>query len=458
MLASRRLSLYDKAMADGGMTQMSGTPAIISAGLYFNELPSDSAIEALVKEQILSFDSLSGQPIGGRWEKVGFDASKHILHHELDNEQGLIDFTQATMSAPLANREKGPWWEIHVCQTRDPSSRSMLFFRVEHACADGMAILQVLSRVATTVEGEPLPPAVFNRPKAKPVSWWSWLCSGIASIFKYLNLPLGPFDSTCAFKPSRPCQLLKFGHRQLVVVPPHSLNTIKRTKWAIGNGTTVNDVCYAAFAGAIRRYCEQQPEAVALSANASLRALVPVAFPRSMDTPLTNDWCFVSTPLPVTEPSALQRVSVTNQLFSALKASPEVIISKLAIMLNATMPPCLFGLAGQNTFSRHSVVFSNVPGPSQPIAIGGKEVVGLLPAFPNLIPQVLCVSYHGKMWMTLTVDPEAVKEPTLLSTLYLDELRQLAIANGVDPDDGSEFKEPPKKDDAMAKRDPRELV
>ena len=177
-----------------------------------------------------------------------------------------------------------------------------------------------------------------------------------------------------------------------------------------------------------------------------------------MDTPLTNDWCFVSTPLPVTEPSALQRVSVTNQLFSALKASPEVIISKLAIMLNATMPPCLFGLAGQNTFSRHSVVFSNVPGPSQPIAIGGKEVVGLLPAFPNLIPQVLCVSYHGKMWMTLTVDPEAVKEPTLLSTLYLDELRQLAIANGVDPDDGSEFKEPPKRDDAMAKRDPRELV
>ena len=69
-------------------------------------------------------------------------------------------------------------------------------------------------------------------------------------------------------------------------------------------------------------------------------------------------------------------------------------------------------------------------GPAQPIAIGGEPVVGLLPVFPNLIPQVLCVSYRSLMWMSLTVDPDAVKEPERLAALYLAELRALAQQHG----------------------------
>ena len=42
------------------------------------------------------------------------------------------------------------------------------------------------------------------------------------------------------------------------------------------------------------------------------------------------------------------------------------------------------------------------------------------------------------MWMTLTVDPALVREPQLLSRLYLDELRTLATQNAVDPDDTSD--------------------
>ena len=77
-------------------------------------------------------------------------------------------------------------------------------------------------------------------------------------------------------------------------------------------------------------------------------------------------------------------------------------------------------------------------GQAQPIAIGGEEVLGILPVFPNLIPQVLCVSYADKMYMTLTADRDAIKQPEKLAECYLDELKTLAATHGVDPRDESE--------------------
>lgn len=340
---------------------------------------------------------------------------------------------------------------MHLCNTTDPSSRAMLFFRVEHACADGMAILSVLSKLATTLEGEPLPPAVFTRPTPPPISWLRWLCSGLGALLKYANLPLGAFDSSCPFRPHARGTLLTFSpNRKLVAIPPHSLHAIKRTKERLGGGVTVNDVCYAGFAGAVRRYCEERDDGWARSfaSTASLRALVPLAFPRQQGAPLTNDWTFLSTPLPVHESTASARLKAASSLFSRLKATPEALISRLLVSVNATLPPALFGFVGRNLMSRHSVVFSNVPGPAQPIALCGKPVLGLLPAFPNLIPQVLCVSYLDTMWMSLTVDADMIAEPERLGALYLDELRALAAHAGVDFEDAS-APPPPEQSAAM---------
>jgi len=413
---------------------------------------------------VLSFDTLSGQPVRGKWQPCTFEFAKHVLYHECADEAALVAFAQETMNAPVRNKEHGPWWEMHMVTTRDAAGRSMIFFRVEHACGDGMAILQVLSRLGTTEDGQPLPEMSYMRPKPAPISWFRWLCGAVGAFFKYANLPLGPFDSTCAFHPTKPCELLRFAPRRLVVVPPHSLNMIKRLKNAVSDTCTVNDVVYAAFSGAVRRYCEARSGETAFgkggASAAMVRALVPVAFPRSMTTPLTNDWTFVSTPLALGEASPTARVRATSALFGALKASPEALVARLLVALNATLPPCLFGYVGRSLMSRHSVVFSNVPGPPAPISVGGKPVLGLLPVFPNLITQVLCVSYRSQMYMTITADEQALPEPDRLSELYLDELRALALALGVDPQDTSE---PPLRAAAaaappLAKSQPRELV
>ena len=50
------------------------------------------------------------------------------------------------------------------------------------------------------------------------------------------------------------------GTRRLVTVPEHSLQMVKAIKAAAGSTITVNDVVYAAFAGALRRHCLTQPQ------------------------------------------------------------------------------------------------------------------------------------------------------------------------------------------------------
>ena len=105
---------------------------------------------------------------------------------------------------------------------------------------------------------------------------------------------------------------------------------------------------------------------------------------------------------------------------------------------NCNAPDFLFGKVAQNLFSRHSVVFSNVPGPAEPVFICGKRLVGLQGIYPNLITQLICISYCGEMQMNLVTDPDIIDAPATLSEYYLDELNALASHYGIDPNDTSE--------------------
>lgn len=203
----RKLSLFDNSMAQGGITKVTGTPTIISAALYFAELPDRKVLEEMM-QKLRSFDSLSAQPVNGRWEpcQKPFDLSRHLLMAEVPGEDELVRFVENAMLQPLSNQADGPWWEVHAVSTRAVGARSLLFFRVEHACADGLSLLQVLSKLATNADGTPLGPFQFQRPRGQlgqPGSglcqWLSsagtWLCSALSALAKYVLAPIGRFDT-----------------------------------------------------------------------------------------------------------------------------------------------------------------------------------------------------------------------------------------------------------------------
>jgi hypothetical protein len=54
-------------------------------------------------------------------------------------------------------------------------------------------------------------------------------------------------------------------------------------------------------------------------------------------------------------------------------------------------------------FARHSMVFSNVPGPPEPVMFAGQEVVSVQMIHLNLIPQLGLLSYRGTVFGNICV-------------------------------------------------------
>ena len=100
-----------------------------------------------------------------------------------------------------------------------------------------------------------------------------------------------------------------------------------------------------------------------------------------------------------------------------------------------TMPPKVgLKLARQtlyDTFSRHSLVFSNVPGPQYPCLFGGEKGIGCYMLFNNLIPQIGILSYNNQIYMCMTIDPTSYPECDKLSPFYQQALVKLAKSSNV---------------------------
>lgn len=77
-------------------------------------------------------------------------------------------------------------------------------------------------------------------------------------------------------------------------------------------------------------------------------------------------------------------------------------------------------------------MFSNLPGPAQPLLFGGEKVLGMQIIFPNLIPQVIIISYAGGVYFNMSLDPDLVDGHVELPRLFLEECADLARSYGVD--------------------------
>ena len=75
-------------------------------------------------------------------------------------------------------------------------------------------------------------------------------------------------------------------------------------------------------------------------------------------------------------------------------------------------------------------MFSNVPGPGEKIALCGEPILGMYIMFPNLIPQVILISYAGGIFFDLCADPAFVDEE-VLTKAYVEEALAMAEAYGM---------------------------
>jgi hypothetical protein len=77
-------------------------------------------------------------------------------------------------------------------------------------------------------------------------------------------------------------------------------------------------------------------------------------------------------------------------------------------------------------------VFSNLPGPDQPLMFCGEVIQGMQVIFPNLIPQALLISYNGGIYFNMSVDPAIMPAHKELPRLFLEECAELAKCYGIE--------------------------
>ncbi|WP_052112476.1 wax ester/triacylglycerol synthase family O-acyltransferase [Knoellia aerolata] len=410
-------------------------------GIMWTEQRLDwSQLRATLQERLVDTYPVFGQrPVDPvhpwelpSWEDDPDFALSHHLHRarlrKPGGEKQLRSFLEKKVSRPL-DRSR-PLWEAWLVDGYGEGS--VLFLRLHHAMADGMALAQVMLTLT-----DPAPDARDEPREVEPANrGWSVAARATGLVRSALSLPSVPLTMLQAVQVSRKLVLGVLPRTLLSGEPgvdkllawsrPLPLADVK----AIGRetGSTVNDVLMAALSGALARYLASFGEAVD-----HLTTMVPVNIrPPGEPLPreLGNKFALVLLHLPTGDLTVAQRLAEVHRRMEQIKHSPEVFITSAVAdgigFLHAIDKPLVDFFAGKAIG-----VTTNVMGPKEPRFLAGVEVKGVLGWVPGSGGQTLgvCVlSYADTVRIGFKVDAASVPVPDQLIAFFeaeLDALRAL---------------------------------
>lgn len=390
----------------------------------------------------------------GEWEPIEPDAAIDLSYH-VHFEPEVAGLPELAASFDNIGQEDldltKPLWRLHCIPCSDSQGYAAIVVRVHHCIGDGVHLSKLLMHLAVKEDGSPVDTNAAQHKFEAMINGGGGACRALRKVGKAFASP-GAFASNGAasMKPleaktvwQRPAEDRRRGRfngkRCVVLIPPHSLDFVKQCKNKAG--VSVNDVLMGVTSGAIRRYCESQQDPLftpAARSKAKFRALVPVAMPKAFPVGhdeadmLTNHWSFCSAKIPVREATPLNRLKATSREMGKLKTSMKPVVglwmvNKLTPHLSTTMQQ----KTAKDLFAKHSLVFSNIPGPQEALYVGGERLQGCQIIYYNVIPQTIIVSMSGQVWMNITVDPDIVADRDCFVKCYFQELEELGRELGV---------------------------
>lgn len=452
----RSFSYTSNAMVAGSFPPSSLMPeTIINAVAWFEECPDAEELAEQVVSPMLAYTRLNRIPDAAK--STTRPSSQHYRAIDLirivevekgDDESTIYQEIFRHLQDPLT-RDRGdlPWWEVLVI--RQPSKagkkcRAAAVFRIHHGLADGISLVNVFGGILKYQDGSSVSSLLHNftsnsgeaskRRQHRGILREVWIWA--RELFNVLTLGMTRYDDDTAFSKHNHSRMTYSGKREAVILPTVPLEFIKALKNAAS--VTINDVLMTAVSHAISDYCAHHSCPVLVSERPGkrriqCRALLPVAFPRpaehmkDSDTALSNKWCFFSTDIGLDIPDILDRLQFIHAKNLDIKSTPRVLIQ---LSIQNKLLPYLPAVVGQQTLfdimSRHSLVFSNVPGPDRHVLVAGKVVTGVQMLYANLIPQVGFLSYAGNVYGNVMLDPSALEDSNRLAHFYIAALRTLA--------------------------------
>jgi len=404
-------------------------PMVITGVLTFDG-PLDAArLERRVRERMLPlapFRSRLREPRLGigrpRWAPApGFSLERHLRVVRLPAPAGdaeLQALVSRVMGEPLDRRY--PLWRFWLVENH--AGGAALVARVHHCVADGMALIQLLLTLDDVPGNEgpahvgwngPATAAPPARPRG-PAAPARLAGRAAAALARLVLLPPDPRGALGG----------RLGVRKAAAwcepVPLAELRAAARAR-----GCTLNDVLAAAAAGALRRYLGGRGRAVA-----RIRAVVPVNLRPADDAGvLGNRFGLVFLRLPVGVADAAGRLARVHAEMCRLKGSPEAGVTYALLRLLGPVGQGVVRLAVWFLGMKASVVFTDVPGPREPVTVCGAPLAGIMAWVPQsgrLSVGISAVSYAGRLQVGIAADQGLVPDPGALVDAFQEELRELA--------------------------------
>ena len=431
-------------------------PMMITGVLMFDEPMTLERLKQVIKKRFLAYPRFLQKavdtPAGASWvEDADFDLDWHVRLTALpgrtdprSEKKALERFVSQLASTPLDKTK--PLWQFHLVEKY--GSGSALVARIHHSYADGIALVQVLLSLTDT----------SRKPDSELRATWLKkdgveVVRRVGAVDRYLKLGGKMLGKGMEMyrDPSLAAVLAKEGGeigRELLAAlalsddPPTmlrgKLGVSKRVAWAeplaleevkaVGRACdcTVNDVLMAAAAGALRSYMLERGEDID---GVTLRATVPVNLrPLEHAKKLGNHFGLVFLDLPVGEDNPIRRLERVAECMNNLKNSRQAIVAFGLLSALGMAPAALQGVALELFSRKATAVATNVPGPQQPLYMGGcrmREMMFWVPQTGSIGIGISILSYNNQVHFGLIADAKLIPDPDAVIRRFGPEFEKL---------------------------------
>jgi hypothetical protein len=446
----RTMSFNSEVMVRGAFPDSAKVAApIINIFFLFDKAPSIEKLKEASKT-LCKYDRFRSATkcTNGRYDfvEVDVDFNKHVIQVDVDSEEDMQSKVDQINSEDLKGYGERPLWCIYRLSNKNGKGLSGVLIRVHHVIGDGISLVGTMVELFVTEKGEPYKLNIpvggasgKSKKEVKSLSIISKIFSILVSTVEILTLGATAYDADFFFFMKKRSKMsMNASKCQTIVFPTLNLEFVKEIKNKAD--VSLNDVLLSATTGALRRFSEKLNDPVISKSNKKvpqLRALLPVAFPRAMEDmskALRNKWAFLSLPLRFNIADCKERLYATNKITKERFSTPTVLVQFwIQSYVLPLLPKFLACQTAFDIFSRHTMVFSNVPGPAEPLLFCGQPLLGMQVIFPNLLNQVLLISYGGKIFFNMVVEEDTCPQgKELLPQLFLEEIKELAKEFEVD--------------------------
>ncbi len=434
-------------------------PMIIN-GVFVLQTPCPLArLRTLFSRHFLAHARFRSVPvqetIGGSWlEDPYFDIEAHVGRTPLPRGAGQAELEALVGQLSNATLDpRRPLWRVDLVPHYGRGSAVII--RIHHCYADGIAMVGVIMGLTTAArDGTPTDPEPWPHPLAPDGGLTSWLlpaahwlgqalpagASLLETGLKWLGHPLEALGG------ARDAAAIATEMGRLLLLPdePDSplrgeLGLTKRVAWApplplaevrtIAHALdcTINDVVLSVVAGALGRYLGELGRD---TAGLALRAALPVNLRHDDAPPLGNRFGLALLDLPVGVAQPFERLHAVQQGMRTLKHSqqPAAVLATLAAL--GHLPATAQDLAVEALSKKATLVVSNVPGPREPLYLGGCRVSDMhfwVPQSGSVGLGVSILSYAGEVHFGLIADARLVPEPHRIVDAFGAEFERLLL-------------------------------